>query len=132
MRNFYIGIIVVLVFVIGIFVFIQNRSVKTKQTVSACQNAPIASSSATIIYSDSGFSPAISAVTSGGTLTMKNESSTIVEFSSDSHPIHTDNSDLNMDQVGSGQEHTVTVRKTGCFRYHDHLNPDSTGKILVK
>jgi len=132
MRKLYIGIGVVVILAIGAFILVQNNSNRKTQLATACDSAPSATSSAPIVYSDSGFSPAVSAVTAGGTLIIKNSSGSTVQFDSDPHPIHTDNPELNVGQVASGEQKSVTVNKTGCFGYHNHLNPSETGKILIK
>ncbi len=132
MRKIYIVIGIIIIVAIGVFFLFQNNSKRKEQLADACRNAPVATSSATIVYSDSGFSPAVSSISSGGSLTVKNESGSAVQFDSDPHPIHTDNADLNVGQVASGGQKSVTINKTGCFSFHNHLNPSDTGKILVK
>lgn len=123
----------VLIIGVGGFVFWQNKYGTTStKTADACSNAPVATSSATIVYSDAGYSPTVSSITSGGTVTIKNESNSDIQFDSNPHPIHTDNPELNVGPIASGEEKSIALSKTGCFSFHNHLNPSKTGSILVK
>lgn len=90
------------------------------------------SAEATITYSGSGFSPSKIIVKSGTTVTVKNTSSNDLQFNSDPHPIHTDNTDLNVGTVAPGQSQTFTANKKGTFGYHNHLNPSEKGTIVVE
>jgi plastocyanin len=86
----------------------------------------------TITYSDSGFSPSSLTVKAGTTVTIKNTSSGGLQFDSDPHPEHTDNTELNVGFVASGQSATFTVHRTGSFGYHNHLSPDDRGQLIVE
>lgn len=86
----------------------------------------------TIGYADSGFSPSTVTVKSGDTVAIKNTSSRSVQFDSDPHPDHTDDEDLNVGIVSPGRTATFKVTKTGSHGYHNHLNPDDTGTIIVQ
>lgn len=85
----------------------------------------------TITYSDSGFTPKTVTVHSGDTVTLKNTSSQSVQFDSDPHPVHTNNPELNVGEVPSGQSSSFTVSTKGTHGYHNHLNPGQTGTIVV-
>jgi plastocyanin len=87
---------------------------------------------ATITYSDSGFSPATTTVKAGDTVAIKNSSSSEMQFNSDPHPAHTDDPDLNVGVVASGQTKTFTVTQTGTFGFHNHFNPSDKGKITIE
>ncbi len=90
------------------------------------------SAAAIITYSDSGFSPSSITVKSGDTVTIKNTSSNGLQLDSDPHPIHTDDTDLNVGTVATGQSQTFTVTKKGTFGYHNHLNPSDKGEIVIQ
>lgn len=103
-----------------------NNSASNSATNSD-QNA-----STTITYTDNGFSPATITVKAGTTITVKNDSSNPLQFSSDPHPQHTDNTELNMSVLSAGKSGTITVTKTGTWGYHNHLNDGDTGTIVVQ
>jgi plastocyanin len=114
-----------------------NNSTESQSTTpsdNATSNASDSdqNSSTTITYSDSGFSPATLTVKAGTTVTVKNDSSSSLQFSSDPHPVHTDNPELNMGVLAPGKSDTFTVTKTGTWGYHNHLNPSDTGTIVVQ
>jgi plastocyanin len=118
----------------------SNSSSKTPSTASSTSNPSTSSqpassdqsSGATITYSDSGFSPSTLSVKSGTTITIKNTSSRDIQFDSNPHPAHTDDTELNVGIVSPGQSITFTVTKAGTNGYHNHLNPSDTGTIVVQ
>jgi plastocyanin len=104
----------------------SNTATSTPTTADSTTSA------VTITYSNSGFSPATVTVKSGGTVTIKNTSSKTVDFDSDPHPSHTDDSQLNAGPIAAGQSKTITVTTTGSFSYHNHLNSSEAGKIVIQ
>jgi plastocyanin len=87
---------------------------------------------AAITYDGSSFSPDKITVKSGDKITVKNTSSITVEFDSDPHPVHSDNTELNIGIISPGNSMTFTVDKTGTWSYHNHLDPGQTGTIVVQ
>lgn len=85
----------------------------------------------TITFSDSGFSPSSLSVKAGTEVTVKNESSKDVQFSSDDHPTHTEQNELNLAALAPGESATFTPSKVGTWGFHDHLSPDFTGVLEV-
>ncbi|MCW3005360.1 MAG: Plastocyanin [Conexibacter sp.] len=88
--------------------------------------------SVTITYNGSSFSPASVTVKSGGTLTIRNTSSSTVDPNSDPHPQHTDDTDLNFGNIAAGSSATMTLTKIGTFGIHNHLNPSQTGSVTIQ
>jgi plastocyanin len=86
----------------------------------------------TITYSNDSFSPSTLTVKAGTTVTVKNASSQAIQFDSDPHPVHTDNTDLNVGVISAGQSKTFLTNRTGSFGYHNHLNPSETGTLVVQ
>jgi plastocyanin len=110
-----------------------TKSTSSQPTASSSsQPASDQSSGATITYSDNGFSPSTLTVKAGTTITIKNTSSSDMQFDSDPHPAHTDDPELNVGIVSPGQSMTFTVTTTGTHGYHNHLNPSDTGTIVVQ
>lgn len=89
-------------------------------------------SSSTITYSDSGFSPSPLTVKSGSTVTITNSSGNALQFDSDPHPDHTDNTQLNVGLVSPGQSKTFKVTTTGTWGYHNHLSSTNKGTLIVQ
>lgn len=139
MRNIYIGIAVILLVAVGVFLFVQNKGDKSEtsstsntSTSTSTDNSTPASDLATITYSDNGFSPSSVKIKAGGKLTVTNSSSSTVQFDSNPHPIHTDNSELNIGTINAGESKTVTLNKTGDWGYHNHLDSSQKGTITVE
>lgn len=145
-----ITVIVVLIAVLAVFGFTKkntNQSDKTASSnIQSTKNATATDQSSpsdaptgtaqnaqtTITYTDNGFSPSSITVKSGTTLTVTNSSSHVLQFDSDPHPEHTDNTELNVNIVSKAQSKTFTVTRTGTFGYHNHLNEDDRGTIVVE
>lgn len=107
-----------------------TQSPSPQATTSTTQNQP--AESATITYNSNGFSPASLTVKAGTTVTIKNDSSSLLQFDSNPHPQHTDDPDLNVGSVSPGQSKTFTVTQTGTHGYHNHLKSGDTGTIIVE
>ena len=84
-----------------------------------------------IEYDGNNFTPNQLTVDAGTTITIKNLSSKNLQFDSDPHPAHTDNTELNVGVVAPGQSKTFIITKKGTFGYHNHLNTSDTGTIVV-
>jgi plastocyanin len=110
----------------------QTTTKTDNSTAGTDQPNPNTKAVATITYSDSGFSPSTITVKAGSKVEIKNTSSHDMQFDSDPHPVHTDDTELNVGTVASGQSMTFTVNKTGTHGYHNHLNPSDTGTIIVQ
>ena len=111
--------------------FVARKKTDAPTTPNTTQQTT-KNSSATITYSDTGFSPSTLTVKSGDSVTVTNISSSELQMESDPHPAHTDNGDLNAGEIQSSQSKTFTVTKTGTFGYHNHLKPDAQGSITIK
>jgi len=100
-----------------------------------------------VTYTDSGYSPNALTIKQGETVTFKNQSSRSMWPASAVHPTHTVYSGTSLSQhcpdtAGAafdackgflpGQSWSFTFKKAGNWKYHDHLNPGSTGEIQVK
>ncbi len=87
---------------------------------------------ATIVYDGTRFSPASVEIKKGETVLFLNKSSVNMWVASNPHPAHTILSSF--DQfVGSkpGTTYQYTFDEIGTWRYHDHINPNKGGMIVV-
>lgn len=99
---------------------------------SANQTPATAQESVTITYTEEAFIPDTVKVKSGGKVTVKNDSSSEIQFNSSPHPQHTDDPELNIGSIDPGSSKTFTVTVTGSHSYHNHLFPNNTGIIIVE
>ncbi len=93
------------------------------------ENIPAA---ATITYTDAGFSPASTTVKSGEAIRIVNQSSGVVGPSSDPHPTHNINTEINFPDIDPGESATVTVTEKGTWGLHNHLKDDHRATIIVE
>ncbi|HUS26069.1 MAG TPA: cupredoxin domain-containing protein [Nevskiaceae bacterium] len=87
---------------------------------------------ATITYDGNGFSPSKTTVKSGSTIKITNSSDSDLQFDSNPHPNHTDNTELNVGIVAPGESTTFKVTTKGTFKYHNHLASSEGGEIVVE
>ncbi len=85
----------------------------------------------TITFTSSGFSPTELTVKKGAVITVKNDSSSEVQFSSDDHPTHRENQEMNLRVLKAGESTTYTAETVGEWGFHDHIDDSKTGMITV-
>lgn len=109
----------------------SNQASAPQSGGSSNQESTPAGKEVTITYTDSGFDPKELTAKKGDTLRVLNESAGDLEFSSDSHPTHRDNPELNMDTLQPGESGILALTKAGEWGYHNHLRDEDTGKLMV-
>lgn len=86
---------------------------------------------ATIVFTNDGFTPNTLTVKAGTVVTVKNESSNKVQFSSDDHPTHREDPEINMKTLAPGESGTFTPTKIGTQGFHDHIDDSKVGTLIV-
>ena len=86
----------------------------------------------TITYNGAGFTLSADKVASGSKVKVVNSSQKELDFDSDPHPVHTDNTELNEGLIPAGEERTFTLNAVGTWGFHNHLNASQNGKITVE
>lgn len=99
----------------------------------------------TVTYTNTGFSPKSISVAVGTTVHFVNASSHSMWVASDVHPSHTAYDGTNLQQhcatgtsfdeckaVNAGATYNFTFSKAGSFSYHNHLQANDTGSVVVK
>lgn len=112
----------------------QSTQVNTQssETTENNQDASNAELGATVIYSDSGFTPSEVTVKVGQKVDVTNNSSGVVQFNSDPHPTHTTFPILNINNISPGETKSIVFDKAGTYKYHNHLNASERGTIVVE
>lgn len=137
-----VGLVIAVLAVAGVVVYaVQNDTSKpaTKPTTttttasspSATDTVPAPSERVTIAFTDQGFEPSKVTVKKGTTVVIQNKSSRSVQFSSDDHPAHTENTEMNLGVVKTGEFGSYVADKAGTWGYHDHLDEVKTGTVTV-
>jgi plastocyanin len=107
----------------------QNETKNTNTNSTDTQSNT--STSNEITYTDNGFSPDNLTVKVGSTITIKNQSSGPLQFSSDDHPTHTKDPELNLSAISAGGEQTLKLTKAGAWGFHNHLKASDSGTITA-
>lgn len=138
-NNLFIIIAVLLILAAG-FYFVNSTKKSTVSPVSTDTTTPTDTSTPSanvkengVIISASGFTPQIITIKTGSSITWTNTDSASHTVNSDPHPTHTIYSPLN--QVGiikAGESKSLTFPAAGTYKYHDHLNPSSSGTVIVE
>lgn len=90
-------------------------------------------SAVVVTYNGNFFSPTSVTLEAGGKITFVNNSTRVMQVSSDNHPTHTKNPELGTGPLtAAGSTYTVTLTKVGSWGYHDHNNTSAVGKIVVE
>ncbi len=143
-----IGVFVAIVVAASLFVFTKTGMTPTSsnETTSSISGSntqessllptnsdgDVANSAVTIVVKENGFSPADIKVKVGDIIAVRNDSSDSVQFSSDPHPVHSDNQELNQRTIKPGATQTFKVTVKGTFGFHDHLNSSLSGTVEVE
>lgn len=101
---------------------------KTEETTTPKTEQEVA----TLTYSNDGFSPDEITVNANETIKIVNQSSATLDFSSDPHPTHTNNPELNVGDIAPGESATFTMSKSGTWGFHNHFAPNHHGNVIVK
>lgn len=104
-----------------------NSSENSQQSTNGDEVEP----ASIITYSDTGFRVSEDTIPVGSTVRIVNESNRTLQFSSDPHPQHQDNTELNMPALKAGEQTSFVVHKAGKWGFHNHLNEEDTGSITV-
>lgn len=147
-----IGVVIAVVFVGGVFaVFMMDKdanapasdSVATTQQSTQDQTSEQSNTqsenvstntsnlAATIVFTDSGFSPDKTVVKKGATVTVKNDSKNPVQFSSDDHPSHRLETEMNLRVLQPGESASFIITRVGSWGYHDHIDDSMVGTLTV-
>jgi plastocyanin len=140
--------VILLVILAGILVFATSRRGKEDDTITTqpstatnteagednapAENPDSVALGSTIIYNGSTYTLSAETVDAGTQVKITNTSDQQLDFASDPHPTHTQNSELNAGDIGPGESKTITLNKTGTWGFHNHLNPSQKGSITVK
>ncbi|OGG08176.1 hypothetical protein A3D05_05570 [Candidatus Gottesmanbacteria bacterium RIFCSPHIGHO2_02_FULL_40_24] len=96
------------------------------------QNSKNQSDAVRVIMTDNGFDPAIVTVKKGDSVFFENRSGEMMLVASDPHPQHDQYPGFAMKEgTTRGESYYFTFDSSGVWGYHNHLNPEKTGIIVV-
>lgn len=140
-----IAVIAAVLLTVGVIIAValnqQTTAPATTQQTETPQNetsqpenasdSPLFEGTATITFTNNGFSPSTLTVKKGTKVTVVNNSSNPVQFSSDNHPTHRANPEMNMMELSPGNNATFTANTLGTHGFHDHIDDSKTGTLIV-
>lgn len=134
----FVDVIVIVAVVVSLFVYLNRKPQQESRPVqdSTSETKPL-SGTATVTYSDKGFSPAEITITKGTTITFDNQTEIPMWVASDPHPDHTDYPEFDVIRVNGQYPEpkngfSFTFDLPGTWTYHNHTMPGHTAKITVK
>ncbi|MBI2031391.1 MAG: cupredoxin domain-containing protein [Candidatus Levybacteria bacterium] len=86
----------------------------------------------TINATDSGFEPNKVTIKTGTRVLWTSSSDKTVAIASDDHPTHQKYPPLNLGGFEKGSSVQLVFDKPGTYTYHDHLNPNNKGTVVVE
>jgi len=130
-----IGVIAAVI-IIGGFATLQSQasSPSTNSMLPTENNTQVNPSEGVMVeYTEQGFTPKTITVKVGTTVTWINKDSDPMWVASNPHPIHTDLPGFDArKQIPTDGTYSYTFTKVGNWDYHNHLNPDNTGTVVVE
>lgn len=117
------------------------REQETPQPQDQSASSPTEETASVITYSDNGYAPKTITIKTGQSVTFKNQSSQSMWTASGVHPTHrvypTTGGCIGSTfdacrGVQPGDSWSFTFDIPGTWKYHDHLNPDNTGTVIVE
>lgn len=141
------AIVAVAVILLGLGVWALNRPTNAPQNTTTNETSktdtdttddtPIDTTESevtdsTIVFTNNGFEKSTYRVKANEPVTIDNQASFEIEFSSDDHPTHQENPELNMSSIDAGERGTFTPTKTGTWHVHDHEHPEFTATLIVE
>jgi len=127
-----IAAVLIAILAIGGIVYALTSNPNAPKIVDSEPNsAQTSGDNATITFTDDGFNPETLTVKKGTTVTVINNASRSVKFSSADHPTHRENPELNMETLEPGEQGTFTPTTIGTHGFHDHLDEDKVGTLIV-
>ncbi len=135
-RNYYIFGVTALVIIAGVVYLLSSSkkdgmwtAVNTAVTTLIAENQ----TTATIMYTNRGFSPTTLEVPVGTKVIFTNQGDGLMWVASAHHPTHQLLPGFDSFKgVPNGASYEYTFTKAGVWKYHDHLNASSRGLVIVK
>lgn len=128
-----LAIVLVAIIAVGaIFIANTKKSTDNQQAQSSTSLEDHGAVAVTITYDGEAFSSSGTSIKSGEKVKVVNASEKDLDFDSDPHPVHTDNTELNAGDIPAGESKTFTLTKKGTWGFHNHLDASQNGELTVQ
>ena len=120
-----------------------SETTTSPATTTTTQGSSSAPMTATVNYTANGFSPDPVTIRQGGTVTFVSKDGSPMWVASNAHPTHMqydgtsrtehcpNTAGTAFDQCSSGTSFSFVFKKVGSWNYHNHVNADDGGTIMV-
>lgn len=112
--------------------FTLSRSQAVASPETKKETSATIATKTTIIFTNDGFTPSEYTSKAGEAVTVKNDSSQRLQFSSDDHPTHRIHPEINLTTLAPGESATITPGGAGVYHFHDHIDDSKTGTLTVQ
>ncbi len=132
---------VAVILIIGAVILFKSPAAPATETKNVPIATPAPKKTATIFYSSEGFFPSSTIVKKGDTVVFENGSDKPFWPASAPHPAHTGYPEKGScggsafdacSAAESGGTWTFSPNKAGEWKYHNHLNPNLKGVLIVE
>ncbi|OGY27381.1 MAG: hypothetical protein A3F33_02070 [Candidatus Woykebacteria bacterium RIFCSPHIGHO2_12_FULL_43_10] len=89
------------------------------------------SSKVVIKYSSGKFSPTSTSIKLGQMMEFRNTGEQPLQIALGKHPTHEEVAGFEETLLKPGKSYFFTIWKSGIYDYHDHLNPEASGSLIV-
>lgn len=135
-------VILILVIAVGAWFLLKDTETEDENTVAGTE-MPVPGTDTeelvatgelfTVVYDENGFTPNSLTIPVGSTVVFQNSTGRKVSVASDDHPTHLlypEFDQYKTDQRGN-DTFSFTFEKVGTWNYHDHLNANMVGTVIV-
>jgi len=130
-KNLILIIVFILILIGGVYFFTTKYSNKNQLTDSV-QNLKPPKKSQGVVLTKSGFEPNEIKIKAKTLVVWVNKSGEAATVNSDNHPTHFLYPFLNLGEFADGSSVQVTFDNPGKYTYHNHLNPEQKGTVIVE
>ena len=133
MNKKYVWVIILLVIIVAIggFLLLSNKANNKPAVKPATQTTKSNIQTENVAVTSSGFEPKTITIKKGTRIIWTNKSGNTVTVNSDNHPTNLLWPFLNLGTFNNGSSVSVVFENTGKYTYHNYLNPDQKGIVIV-
>lgn len=133
------GIVAIVVVALGATALVLSKQTNDEASVTSEAATPVATPSGSaaptagevaVRLTSAGFEPKQITVKVGQTVAFTTDIK--ARISSDPHPVHTSNQELNLPATQAGETVRITPTKVGTFGIHNHLDESQTMTMVVQ
>ena len=133
MNKKYVWVIILLVIIVAVggFLLLSNKTNNKPAVKPTTQTTKSIIQTENVAVTSTGFEPKTITIKKGTRIIWTNKSGNTVTVNSDNHPTNLLWPFLNLGTFNNGSSVSVVFENTGKYTYHNYLNPDQKGIVIV-